>query len=118
VKASGAAGHSPSPEPHLAAAVATHTLPREPLLGGEPCPPSNDHIVIAPSIRADQHLHDEIRAALARRLPLETVDVTVDKGQVTLMGMVPSYRIRRDAEDIAWWTTGVKGVTNRIEIMY
>lgn len=44
--------------------------------------------------------------------------MTVDKGQVTLMGMVPSYRIRRDAEDIAWWTTGVKGVTNRIEIMY
>jgi osmotically-inducible protein OsmY len=78
----------------------------------------NDHVGIAPPLRNDAHLHDEIKAALGRRLPLEKFDVTVNDGYVTVMGSVPSYRIRREAEDIAWWTTGVKGVTNRIEVAY
>jgi osmotically-inducible protein OsmY len=31
------------------------------------------------------------------------------------MGKVPSYRIRPEAEDLALATTGVKGVTNKID---
>lgn len=77
----------------------------------------NDHIVIAPPARQDQELFSEVRAALVRRLPLEHIDVTVDGGVVTLMGTVTSYTTRRDAEDVAWWTTGVKDVTNKITVV-
>jgi osmotically-inducible protein OsmY len=76
----------------------------------------NDHIIVAPQARSDEVLFSEIKASLTRRLPLEDIDVTVDHGTVTLMGTASSYRVRREAEDIAWWTIGVKNLTNRISI--
>lgn len=76
----------------------------------------NDHITIVPPARAPEHLYDELRASLARRLPLEKIEVIVDGGIVTLMGRVPSYRLRGEAEDVAWSTTGVRGVTNKIAV--
>ena len=76
----------------------------------------NDHIIVAPQARSDEVLFSEIRAALTRRLPREHIDVTVDHGFATLLGTASSYRVRREAEDIAWWTIGVKDVTNRIVI--
>lgn len=77
----------------------------------------NDHIVIAPPTRQDQDIFHEVRAALVRRLPMEHIDVTVDGGVVTLMGTVTSYVTRREAETVAWWTTGVKDVTNKIIVV-
>ena len=76
----------------------------------------NDHIIIAPQVRSDESMFTEIRSALARRLPHEDIDVTVDHGTVRLVGTASSYRVRHDAEDIAWSTIGVKDVTDRITI--
>lgn len=76
----------------------------------------NNEIVIAPPVRPDRDLHQEIKSALLRRFPFEDIDVTVNRGVAVLMGKVPSYRIRRDAENLAWGTTGIKTVTNKIEI--
>lgn len=77
----------------------------------------NDHIVIAPPARRDQDLFSEVRAALVRRLPLEHIDVTVEGSIVTLMGTVTNYTTRREAEHVAWRTTGVKDVTNKITVV-
>lgn len=76
----------------------------------------NDHIVVAPPARTDEQLHLEIKTALTRRFPLEDIDVTVEKGTAILMGTVATYRMRREAEHLAWTTIGVKNVTSKILI--
>jgi osmotically-inducible protein OsmY len=78
----------------------------------------NDHLVVVPPARRDEHLEGEIKATLARRLPLERIDVVVDAAAVILAGTVPSYWIRKEAEDIAWSTTGVRNVINRLRIEF
>lgn len=77
----------------------------------------NDHITIVPSTRTDQDIYDEIKAALYRQLPFDGIDVSVDKGAVTLMGKVDAYRTRREAEQIVWATRGVKDVHDKIAIV-
>lgn len=76
----------------------------------------NDHIVVVPPKRTDQELYDEIKRALRRRLPLESIDVAVEDATVTLMGRVGRYDDVRAAERIARGTTGVKDVLNRLLI--
>jgi osmotically-inducible protein OsmY len=78
----------------------------------------NNHLVIAPPLRTDTEIHDELKAALRRRFPFEHIDVAVDKGLVILQGRVPSYRIRREAETITWATRGVKDLTNKLAIIF
>jgi osmotically-inducible protein OsmY len=76
----------------------------------------NNHIRIVPPVRSDADIYDELTAALRRRFPSESLDAIVDAGTVTLMGAVPSYRIRREAEGVTWATHGVLGLTNNIVI--
>lgn len=75
----------------------------------------NNHIVVAPAARSDPEIFDEIKEALRRRYPLERIDVTVVRGAVTLMGRVRSRGVRRDVENIAWTTAGVRDVASKIE---
>jgi osmotically-inducible protein OsmY len=78
----------------------------------------NNHIVIAPPARGDAGIRDEVKSALMRRFPLHGLDVAVARGIATLTGEVFSYRNRREAENIAWSTSGVKDVVNKIEVAY
>lgn len=78
----------------------------------------NNHIVIAPRTHSDAAIQEEIKRALLRRFPLHGLDVTVLRGIATLTGEVFSYRNRNDAENIAWNTSGVKDVLNRIQVSY
>ena len=78
----------------------------------------NNHLVIAPPLRTDIEIHDELKAALERRFPLERIDVAVDKGHVIVQGSVPSYRIRREAETITWATRGVNDLTNKLNVVF
>jgi len=78
----------------------------------------DDHIVIATPERGDGAIEEEVRRALMRRFPLHGLDATVDRGIATLTGEVFSYRNRNDAENIAWSTSGVKDVLNKIEVAY
>lgn len=77
----------------------------------------NNHLVIAPPLRTDTEIHDELKAAIQRRFPLEWIDVVVDKGLVILQGDVPGYRIRREVEAMAWETRGVKELTNKLSVI-
>ncbi len=76
----------------------------------------NDHIVVAPSARTDQEMFEDIRGALRRRLPIQDIDVAVERGVVTLMGLVDSFRTVRDAGQIAWRALGVKDVHNKLVV--
>ena len=78
----------------------------------------NNHIVLAPPVRTDTEIHDELKAALLRRFPFEHIDVAVDRGVVIVQGSVPSYRIRREAETITWATRGVKDLTNKLTVIF
>jgi osmotically-inducible protein OsmY len=78
----------------------------------------NNHIVLAPPVRTDREIHDELKAALLRRFPFEQIDVSVDKGLVILQGSVPSYRVRREAETITWATHGVKELTTKLNVIF
>lgn len=48
--------------------------------------------------------------------PVGELEIAVDKGLVTLKGKVISLSHRRMAELLAWWTPGVRGVDNRVEV--
>lgn len=75
----------------------------------------NDHVVVSPAPpRGDQQIFDDVKAALRRQLPLQDIDVSVDRGAVTLMGKVPWYGQRQRAEQATWSTPGVRSVVNKI----
>lgn len=78
----------------------------------------NNHIVIAQRTHGDAAIQEEIKQALLRRFPLHGLDVTVLRGTATLTGEVFSYSNRRAAENIAWSTSGVKDVLNKIQVAY
>ena len=75
----------------------------------------NDHLVVAPAPpRGDHQIFDDIKAALRRQLPVDDIDVAVDRGTVTLMGHAAWYGHRQRAEQAAWSTPGVRAVANKI----
>lgn len=78
----------------------------------------NDHIVVKPEPRSDQAIFEEIRAALARRLPWASkgIDLTVTNGAVIIMGTVPRFSDRDEAQLVAWMSRGVSDVANRIVV--
>ena len=78
----------------------------------------NNHIVIAQRTHGDAAIQEEIKRALLRRFPLHGLDVAVLRGIATLTGEVFSYRNRNDAENIAWSTSGVRDVLNKIQVAY
>jgi len=78
----------------------------------------NNHIVVAPPVRTDKDIHTDLKATLIRRFPFDDIDVAVDKGLAILQGTVPTYRARREAEQLAWATQGVKDVANKLAVTY
>ena len=80
---------------------------------------SND-ILVRPVERTDTEIFEDIRGAIGRRMPhvAKDIDLTVDKGAVTLMGTLASYLDRRQVEDIAWAARGVTEVKDRIQIVW
>ena len=64
---------------------------------------------------ADSEMTDQVRSAL-HSVRLDTVDVHVSHGQVTLTGLVDTEVQRESAQREVERVTGVRGVANRIEI--
>lgn len=52
------------------------------------------------------------------RIDASNVQVSVDQGQVTLSGTVPTYTARQAAADDTWLVNGVKSITNNLTIKY
>lgn len=78
----------------------------------------NNHITIAPTVRNDLEIHQDLTRTLLRRFPLDQIDVAVNRGEVGLMGRVHTYRVRLQAEAAARATYGVKNVTNRLIVSF
>ncbi len=74
----------------------------------------NNDVVVVPTGRTDEEIFEDTKATLGRCLPTLEIDVAVDRGAVTLMGKVDSYRSRSDAEKAASSTRGVTKVVNKI----
>jgi osmotically-inducible protein OsmY len=64
--------------------------------------------------RSDAELAEEVRHALLRDAFVEdpSIEVYASNGEVRLDGNVPTYSVRKAAEDVAWWTPGVVNVEN------
>lgn len=78
-----------------------------------------DEIQIAPRIsRTDTEIAHEVRADLERNLRLdpEQVSVEVREGVVFLRGRVNTLEQKWLAEEIAWWTAGVRDVVNELTV--
>ncbi len=67
---------------------------------------------------SDEAIAESVVAALDRDVLVDATDVTVnvDKGVVTLTGLVPSWASRRAAENDALMTAGVLGVRNELNV--
>lgn len=75
----------------------------------------NNHIVIAPPARTDATIEQELHDALRRHFPDDNLLVVVEDKVVRLSGSVHSIYGRHAAERIAWRTSGVVGVVNKIQ---
>jgi len=62
----------------------------------------------------DHQLAESVRISLKRDAFVEDADIEVyaSRGQVRLDGTVPTYHMRKAAEDVTWWTEGVIDVEN------
>lgn len=68
--------------------------------------------------RTDERIHDDIASRLTDDpyVDASDIEVTVDKGEVTLSGTVPDRSSKRRAEDIAELVSGVNNVENRLRV--
>ena len=68
--------------------------------------------------RSDDRIHDEICDRLTQHPLIDAtmMEVTVDKGEVTLIGEVLDRRMKHMAEDVADSVSGVKDIHNRLRI--
>jgi hypothetical protein len=68
--------------------------------------------------RSDERIKDDINDRLTddAHIDASDIDVTVEKGEVTLTGTVPDRWGKRRAEDIAELVSGVTNVENRIRV--
>lgn len=64
--------------------------------------------------RSDAELAEEVRHALLRDAFVDggQIEVYASNGEIRLDGTVPTYAVRKSAEDVAWWTPGVINVEN------
>ena len=67
---------------------------------------------------ADSDIAEDIRAAIERSYAIsnESVAVDINQGHVTLSGIVPTWYMYREVEEIARHTHGVKKVTNQLSV--
>jgi osmotically-inducible protein OsmY len=75
-----------------------------------------DEIRIVPPTRTDGDIKDEIRASIARVIPLAAEHITVDvrSGVATLRGNVQFRSDKLQADRSAWMTEGVRSVVNSL----
>ena len=64
--------------------------------------------------RPDNELAEEVRHALLRDAFVEgaQIEVRANNGEIELDGNVPTYSVKKAAQDVAWWTPGVINVEN------
>ncbi len=69
--------------------------------------------------RPDETVKRDVLAAFENDVYLSDcpVNVMVDDGKITLIGAVSSVFEKERAANEAWWTPGVKGVNNKIEVI-
>ena len=79
-----------------------------------------NNIVIAPSpTRTDDEIAQEVRNDLARNIRIDPsrMSVNVVNGTVTLRGTVSTVEQKWLAEEVAWWTAGVRDVLNELQVV-
>jgi len=76
----------------------------------------NELAVVPTEVYTDQDIAKAVVGALGRSAFVNAgdVNVRVKDGNVTLTGSVPSWSARHAADEAAFYTVGVKDVTNRI----
>jgi osmotically-inducible protein OsmY len=79
---------------------------------------TNKIAVVPTQTLADESLADTIINALDRNptVNVDDINVTVEKGIVSLSGSAPNWSAKRTAHDIARYTRGVKDVDDRITV--
>jgi len=67
---------------------------------------------------ADKIIADDVRAAIERKrnIDIEDVDISVDRGVITLTGTVPDWEARRAAVNAAEFTKGVTDVKDELTV--
>lgn len=71
-----------------------------------------------PPSRADAEIAREVQADLARHLRGQhRIQVDVRGGTVYLVGAVASLDQKWLAEEVAWWTAGVRDVVNELQVI-
>jgi len=73
----------------------------------------NDQLTIKNFVkRPDAELAEAVRHALVRDAFVDggQIEVYASNGEVRLDGTVPTYAVKKSAEDVTWWTPGVTNV--------
>ncbi len=79
----------------------------------------NDIVVQPSPVRTDLEIAEDVRRALFRdvRVDASKIGVDVHNGVVYLRGTVPTSSQKWQAEDDAWWVTGVRSVVNELAVV-
>ncbi|MBI2942462.1 MAG: BON domain-containing protein [Chloroflexi bacterium] len=78
-----------------------------------------NNIVIAPKpTRTDEEIAAEVRNDLARNIRIDPtrIQVSVMNGTVYLRGTVSTIEQKWLADEVAWWTAGVRNVVNELQV--
>ncbi|HEY9766112.1 MAG TPA: BON domain-containing protein [Chroococcales cyanobacterium] len=83
------------------------------------CEVTNDLAIVPRLPREDEDIAVDIRAELFRniRVDPEKIFVQVFEGKVTLRGSVQTVAQKWLADDVAWWTAGVRDVNNELYVL-
>lgn len=79
-----------------------------------------NNIVIRPvPTRTDREIADDVRSDLIRNIRIDPSRITVEvtNGVVYLRGSVTTAEQKWLAEDVAWWTAGVRDVVNELRVV-
>jgi osmotically-inducible protein OsmY len=79
----------------------------------------NEIAIVPTNEREDEQIAKDVEEALRRKwlVNVNDVDVTVEHGNVTLTGDVPTRLARTEADDAAFYTNGVRTVENKLAIV-
>ncbi len=76
-------------------------------------------IVIDPTVvREDREIAEDVRTGLIRNIRIDPSQIAIDvnDGVVYLRGSVTTIGQRWLAEDVAWWTSGVRDLVNELKV--
>jgi osmotically-inducible protein OsmY len=81
-----------------------------------------NHLRVLPVSTSDDHLRDDLAAAIYREIPelaerpVPPIHIVVENGEVTLEGVVRSEAEKKQTEHVARETFGVFGVLDRLKV--